>query len=137
MNFRTETTTPAAPAGPSESAHACCLERATWQWAMDDIMLSAQDGRPIPTAAVDQLPPWRAVLYVSMALRAGGSLEQGDLEQLKAAAKAVTGYAPVGWWRAALGLEPTPPPEPRQAKGNYVPPAGWTVVQRPDNSGSF
>lgn len=136
MNFRNEAP---APAVVTESADQCCLRRATWIWAMDDIILNTADGRPIPTDAVDQLPPWRAVMCVRLAARAGGTMQHGDLEKLEAAARAAGGHAEPGWWRAALGLEPA---APRGAPvgpsvGEYVPPAGWTVVQRPTNAGTF
>lgn len=127
------TTEPAEPV--TDAANSCCLRRADWEWALDDIMIAVKDGRPIPTTAIDRLPPWRAVLYVTVALRAGGRLADGTLEQLTETVQKVGSYAQPGWWRAELGLEPVDPmaPAAQVSLRDYQPPTGWKVVRRPAN----
>ena len=87
-----------------DESPSCCLSQAETMWAQDDVLMAAQDERPIPTDAIDHLPPWRAVLTVGVAVAAGAQMQHGDIELLRAAAAAVGGSAPAGWWRAALDL---------------------------------
>jgi hypothetical protein len=91
--------------------------------AEDDIVIDVLDGKPIPTNAVDRLPPWRARMIVRLALRAGGVLQDGTPEQFDQAAVAAgkTDAGRLGWWREALGLPPRPELTPAPL---YVPPAG-------------
>lgn len=96
----------------------------------DQILIAAEDRRPIPTDAIDQLPPFRARLIVACALRGGATLQHGDPETFTEAALRAGRHnaSQTGWWRAALGLpareEPPPPPPPRP----HQPPPGWTVA---------
>lgn len=39
--------------------------------AMDDCLIAITDGKPIPTARLRSLPPWRAVLIARVAHKAG------------------------------------------------------------------
>lgn len=67
--------------------------------ASDDILIGITDGKPVATAALQVLPPWRAVLLARVADKAGIGLERGTLAQLVAEARAVTGTGVLGaWW---------------------------------------
>lgn len=122
MKYRVNDTEPVA----DHTDQVACCNRAAMVWAMDEILLAGGEGRTIPTAAVDNLPPWRARLVAAVAVRAGGQLEHGTIELVAAAARKAGGNAPPGWWRAALGLPPpevyVPPP------ANNTVPVGWTVA---------
>ncbi len=87
------------------AARGGCCERCAMVWALDEIATAGMHGWPIPTDAIDQLPPWRAALHVGVALAAGAPLEHGTVDDLKAAASSRAGTGP-GWWRAYLQLEP-------------------------------
>lgn len=115
----------------AETARGCCLQRADWMWAADDIIIAGVQQREIPTDAVDRIPPWRAVAYVTAALATGGHLEHGTLDLMTAAADAAGSHARGGWWRAALGLEPSKlmTDEVAAKIDAYVPPPGWKVVR--------
>lgn len=99
--------------------------------ATDDIMLDVLGGKPIPTNAIDRLPPWRALLVVRMAMLGGGVLQDGTAEQFDQAAHTagLAGRHDPGWWRAALGMPPRPELTPAP---EYVPPsglpAGWSYA---------
>lgn len=99
--------------------------------ATDDVMLSVLDGKPIPTNAVDRLPPWRARLVVRMALLGGGVLQDGTPEQFEDAARAAgkIDAGQLGWWRAALGMPPRAElvPAPVYAPPSVLP-AGWSYA---------
>lgn len=99
----------------------------------DDLHLAVLGGQPMRTNTIDQIPPWRARLIVSVALLAGATLEHGDTELFDQAARAAgrQDVAQTGWWRRALGLEPQPAPYVPPAAGEYRPPPGWTVVRGP------
>lgn len=105
--------------------------------ATDDIMIQVLGGRPIPTNAVDRLPPWRARLVVQLAVRAGGVLEHGTDEQFDGAARTAgrKDARQLGWWRAALDLPPRPELTPAPL---YVPPAtlpaGWSYASGGDGT---
>jgi hypothetical protein len=85
-----------------------CCRQAGELWATDQIMLAAKLGWPIPPDVVDQLPPWRAELYVSAALAAGARLSHGTLEDLQAAVVRLPGAVrpPAGWWTLYLAQQP-------------------------------
>jgi hypothetical protein len=138
MKFTTGASAGELPETIEDATNSCCMRRAEMEWSTEDIVLAASDGRALPTDAIDRLPPWRAVVYVRFAMRLPGTrMQDGDLEQLLAAARKVGGYAQPGWWRAELGLEPQ---EPRAGSAphtprTYVAPTGWQVVRRPTNTG--
>lgn len=115
----------------SETAQGCCLQRADWMWAADDVIIAGVHQRQIPTDAIDRIPPWRAAPYVTAAIAAGGHLEHGTLDLLTAAADAAGQHARAGWWRAALGLPPSQLMTDQVAAtiDGYVPPPGWMVVR--------
>lgn len=73
---------------------------------MDACLIAIEDGKPVPTNALNNLPPWRAVLCARAAERAGIPLEQGNVPQLRAAASRAGGDAPAGWWLSALANLP-------------------------------
>ena len=50
-------------------------QRATWLAASDDCLLAITDGHPIPTKALQALPPWRAVMLARVAAKAGAPVE--------------------------------------------------------------
>lgn len=59
---------------------------------MDRILLAATDGYDIPLESIRALPPWRAVLLVRVATKAGAKIERGyTLDALVAAAVAAGG----------------------------------------------
>lgn len=129
MKYRTVDTQPAA-----EHPDPACCNRAVLLWATDDILLATIDGRPIPTDAVNDLPPWRARMVVQIALAAGGRLEHGNpalFEQAAVAAGYSNNHA-AGWWREALGLPRIEPraiqPAPPRNTSPSVP-HGWTLKQ--------
>lgn len=65
----------------------------------DDCLIAIENSRPLPTAALQKLPPWRAVLIARVADRAGVSLEQGTVEQIVQEAVRVSGEGQLGsWW---------------------------------------
>jgi len=115
----------------SETAEGCCLQRADWMWAADDVIIAGVQQREIPTDAIDRLPPWRATPYVKAAIAAGGHLQHGTLDVLTAAADAAGPHAKPGWWRAALSLPPSKLMTDQVAEtiAGYVPPPGWKVVR--------
>jgi hypothetical protein len=65
--------------------------------AQDDILLSIEDGKPIPTKAINALPPWRAVMLCRVADKAGARLQHGTLEELIAMAREVGGDGYLTW----------------------------------------
>lgn len=73
--------------------------------AMDNCLLAVTDGKPVPTAALSDLPPYRALMLARVAEKAGIPLQDGTVDQMKAAARTVTGGAGPGWWQAALTAE--------------------------------
>ncbi len=100
---------------------------------MDEVLLAVVDQKPIPTNAIDRLPPWRARLVVRVALAAGGTLQHGTPEQFEQAVRAAgkgkrDPYTDGGWWRAALGMEPREQLPPPPTAGEYIPSAGWRVA---------
>jgi hypothetical protein len=76
--------------------------------AMDCLLLAAVDKTPLRTSTIDRLPPWRARLVVTVALRAGATLEHGDADRFDRAACAAgrQSAGQANWWSAALGLPP-------------------------------
>lgn len=100
----------------------------------DLIMMAVVDEEPIPTNAIDRLPPFRAWLVGRVAILAGGRLEHGTPEQFYEAAvdSGRRDSGQLGWWRSALGLPPQPDLAPAEP---YVPPtnppalpAGWSYA---------
>lgn len=63
----------------------------------DRCLIAITDGRPLPADALQQLPPWRAVLLARVAERAGIGLEGGTLGQLVGEAQRVGGYGELTW----------------------------------------
>jgi len=63
----------------------------------DECLIAIEDGRPVPTRALAQLPPWRAVLIARVAERAGVPLQDGTVEQLRAEAARVGGAGTLTW----------------------------------------
>lgn len=57
---------------------------------MDDCLIAMGDGHPIPQKTLRQLPPWRAVMVASVAVRAG-AMSKDDYEVLRAEARRVGG----------------------------------------------
>ncbi|HEX8347432.1 MAG TPA: hypothetical protein VF657_22255 [Actinoplanes sp.] len=117
---------------------ACC-DRAGQMWMMDEILIAAWDRRPLPTDAIDRLPPWRARMTVNPLLRDGAAtLQHGTPELFDAAARAAgkENARQLGWWRRALDMEPREvlpdwPRSPAMGEPGYVPPVGWKVVRPP------
>jgi hypothetical protein len=74
----------------------------------DDCLIALENGDPLPTAALQALPPWRAVMLARIAVALGGvpALEHGTLAQLETEAKAVMRNAELlgeqqqlgNWW---------------------------------------
>jgi hypothetical protein len=65
----------------------------------DDLLISVEDGHPLRTGKLKQLPPWRAVMVARVALKAGVPMEQGTVKQIVAEAVAVGGDGTLGnWW---------------------------------------
>lgn len=124
---------------PGERPQVGCCDRAEQMWMMDDLLIAATDRRPLPTAAIDRLPPWRARMTVGPLLRGGATLQDGTPELFEQAATAAgkQDARQRGWWRRALG-EPAPevlpdlPRSPGWGDPGYVPPAGWKVVKSAD-----
>lgn len=81
-------------------------DTAAWQdmyAVQDDCLIAIEDGDPLPSVKLRQLPPWRAVLVARVAQRAGIPLEHGSLEQLIAEARKVTGSGRLGaWWETKI-----------------------------------
>ena len=98
-----------------------CCERGRSVWVMDEIALAGKHGWVIPDTLIDQLPPWRANLYVTCAVQGGARLEHGaTLEVLDAATRASSLMDPAaGWWSRYLAGQPE---TPRQR--NTAPAAG-------------
>jgi hypothetical protein len=73
----------------------------------DDCLIAIGHGHPLPTAALQKLPPWRAVLLARVAAKAGTGLEQGTVEQIVHEAVQVGGEGQLGsWWeRTACSSE--------------------------------
>lgn len=76
------------------------LERLRTLYAhQDDCLIAIEDGHPLPTRHLQELPPWRALLVARIAAKAGLGLEQGTIEQLKAEAAHEGGAGRLGnWW---------------------------------------
>lgn len=67
--------------------------------AQDDCLIAVEDGRPVPAAALQSLPPWRAVMCARLAAKAGVPLERGTVAQIESEARAVGGDGVLGdWW---------------------------------------
>jgi hypothetical protein len=65
----------------------------------DDLLISIEDGEPLASAKLQRLPPWRAVMVARLAEKAGVAMEQGDVPQIVAEARAVGGDGVLGrWW---------------------------------------
>lgn len=82
----------------------CCDSREQL-WLLEDIITAGVYGGMIPTAALDQLPPHRALLFTRIALDGAGSLERGDLQLLVEAAGRAVGNPALsapGWWTRHL-----------------------------------
>lgn len=111
--------------GEQQGGEHCC-NRAELLWAQDDLILAATEDRPLPTAAIDVLPPWRARMVVQMLLRAGATLQDGTPDLLDTAASAAARVNPgaKGWWREALGM-PAPAPAAPARRNGYPVPTGW------------
>ncbi len=86
----------------------CCTDRAL-VWLIDDVMTVGLHGGTIGTAVIDQLPPWRARLYVTVAVQANAQLEQGSLADLRTAAAACPPGQTAGWWSSYLSSRPVTP----------------------------
>lgn len=112
--------------GETQGGGEHCCNRAGLLWAEDDLLIATIDRTPLRTDAVDQLPPWRARMIVTVCLRAGAVLEHGDPEMFDRAACAAgrANTHAAGWWRAALGMDPVevPAAPPRR---RYRLPTGW------------
>lgn len=110
-----------------------CCNRATMMWAEDELLTAAIAGRPLPTDVIDQLPPFRARLVVTVCLRAGARLQHGTPDQFDQAAVTAGHTDPGGggWWRAALGLPPIDPPRPAAPRNQYRVPTGWQITPTP------
>jgi hypothetical protein len=96
----------------------------------DELLLNTIDRKPLRTDTIDQLPPWRARMIVRVCLAAGAQLQHGDPDQFDTAARAAgrEDASQAGWWRRALGMPPREQLPDPPARGEYIPPAGWTVV---------
>lgn len=81
-----------------------------WMRWMDECLIAIEDGKPVPTRALDSLPPWRAVLLARVAGRAGVQLEDGTVAEIREAARFVGGEAGPGWWKRALSRNDEGPP---------------------------
>jgi len=57
----------------------------------DHCLIAITDGRPVPSADLYALPPWRAVLIAGVAERAGVPLEHGTVQALREQARRVGG----------------------------------------------
>jgi hypothetical protein len=69
------------------------------QNAQDDCLVAIEDDSPLPTGALQKLPPWRAVLLARVARKAGVQLEEGTLDQLIDEARRSGGTHALGdWW---------------------------------------
>ncbi len=97
---------------------------------IDDLLLNTIDHAPLCTDTIDQLPPWVARLIVRVCLAAGAQLQHGHPDPFATAARAAgrEDASQAGWWRRALGMPPREQLPDPPARGEYIPPAGWTVV---------
>lgn len=87
------------PAQPPESEGTPELPWRLIQRNQDTCMIAIENSKPLPTAALQALPPWRAVMLARIAHAAGLGLEQGSIEQITAEARQVTGAGKLGdWW---------------------------------------
>lgn len=66
--------------------------------AQDDCLIAVEDGKPVPAAALDQLPPGRAVFIARIASHMGCTLESGSLADFERDALAASNHnqQPVG-----------------------------------------
>lgn len=86
-----------------------CCQRASVLWAYDELMVAALNGQPLETDVIDRMPPYAARIAVAVCLGAGGVLQHGTAEQFDLAADAAgrRDARATGWWREALGMQPT------------------------------
>lgn len=75
------------------------MDRSELMAHQDNCLANIIAGRSLPTAELQNLPPWRAVMMARVADKAGVPLEQGTLTQLIQEAARVTGAGDLGnWW---------------------------------------
>jgi hypothetical protein len=94
---------PTVPAGYVSVVEHCCPP-ADMLWAIEELMVAVSARVPLPSAAVDALPPGRARLVVRVCLAAGARLAQGDDDFFEQAAEDAVRADPGGrgWWSRAL-----------------------------------
>jgi hypothetical protein len=73
--------------------------------SQDDCLIALENGSPLPTAALQALPPWRAVMLARIAVALGGvpALEDGTLAQIEGEAKSVMRNAELEAGQQVLG----------------------------------
>ena len=65
----------------------------------DDCLIAIENWKPLPTKALQALPPWRAATLARVADACLVDLEDGTVEQLLAEARRVGGEGKLGnWW---------------------------------------
>lgn len=76
-----------------------CHHRPGIRDAMDDALIALENGQPVPVEVLKRLPPFRASMIARVVGMAGGTLERGNPEQVRAEAVRVGGSGELGdWW---------------------------------------
>lgn len=84
-------------------------DRADIYSAQDDVLIRIDDGEPILASLFQRIPPLRSAMLARIAIKAGGDLDRGTLDQVIAEAEEVGADGKLGdFWAKYL---PVPGPE--------------------------